>query len=73
MVGKAEQRSDGCGLLVGGKLMERPGEVATGTEDCGAAGAVVPVRRGVHLRRPAGQADEQLLDEQAVIDDDRAL
>jgi hypothetical protein len=48
---------------------ERTGEVSASSADGGAAGSVVPGRRGVALA-DLGETDEELLDEQPVIEDD---
>jgi hypothetical protein len=54
---------------MGGQPLERPGEVPTGTGDRCTTRAVVPICRREEVRAPPTdvQADEELFDEQAVV------
>lgn len=72
IVSQLEQAEDPSLLLETRKLLEWSGQVATSTGHRGATRAVVPVTGGVEFDPASGpaEADEEFLDEQAVVEDD---
>lgn len=72
---QVEQAEDGSSLLVAGKLLKWPGEMAAGGCDGGAAGPVVPVGGRVQRETLSGvrEPHQELLDQETVVEDNNAF